>query len=74
MILQKLDDALFAKKAQMGRNCTLIVMHPITWQKLLNEIFDENNEAIYNGDTTLGYCNITVMRSLDIEQEIFEIR
>jgi hypothetical protein len=74
MIQEKLENEMYARISQTGRECNLIVMHPRTWQDLLKEVIDSDGMAIYRHDPSLKYRGIQVLRSLDVAEGVFEVR
>ena len=74
MLQGKLENEMYARISQTGRECNLIVMHPKTWQDLFKEVVDSDGMAIYRHDPSLKYKGIRVLRSLDMVEGLFEVR
>lgn len=73
MLEDKLENEMYAKISQTGRDCILIVMHPITWQDLVKEVVHPCEMSIYRHDPLLKYKGIRVLRSLDMVEGLFEV-
>lgn len=73
MIQKNLDKEIYAKVAQSGTDCTLIIMHPNTWQDLYKEVLNSDSLAIYRHEPSLKYKGIRVLRSLDIVEGLFKV-
>jgi len=74
MIRDIIDDIIYSHESQTCRECDLIVMHPKTWQHLFKEVVDADSMAIYQHEPNLKYKGIRVLRSLDLEEKIIEVR
>ena len=68
-----LFDNIHAYVNYNNRQCTLIVMHPETWIKLFKEIKNLNTLEIKDY-TDLKFSGIKVLRSIDVEENQFELR
>lgn len=72
-LVSNLEYKLYEKISQTGRECDLIVMHPKTWQDLFQEIIYSDRMEISKFDPILKYRGIRVLRSLDIQEGLFEV-
>jgi len=73
----KLDDQIQERIGQTGRDCSLIVMNPRTWYKLFEDCVTSRNIKEINPHkeiSALSYMGIKVLRSLDVEEDSFEVR
>jgi len=73
-LISKLEEELYQRIRQTGKYCDLIVMHPQTWVDLKKEVFDLDSTVINRHDPSLKYKGIRVIRSLDIEENLFLVR
>ena len=74
MLRYRLEDEMYARISQTGRDCNLIVMHPKTWQDLFKEVVGNDDVSIYRHDPSLQYNGIRVLGSLDVVEGLFEVR
>lgn len=74
MLQDKLENEIYVRISQTGRECNLIVMHPKTWQDLLKEVVESCGMAINRHDPSLKYRGIKVLRSLDMAEGLFEVQ
>lgn len=73
MIQDNLEDAIYARVSQTGVECSLIVMHPITWQDLCKEVFSGDGMAINRFNLDMRYRGVLVLRSLDLPEGEFKV-
>ena len=71
-----LENQIWSHISQTGKDATLIVMHPKTWEDLCNSVWKNEKIRGYDHDpsTSLSYKGITVLRSLDMVDGLFEVR
>lgn len=74
MLQDKLENEIYSRIIQTGEGCDLIVMHPKTWQDLIEEVVGSCSIAIRQHDPELKYRGIRVLRSLDMVEGLFEVR
>ena len=74
MLQDRLENEMYVRISQTGRECNLIVMHPKTWQDLFKEVVDSDRMAIYRHAPSLKYKGIRVLRSLDVVEGLFEVQ
>ena len=70
----RLEIQIWSHISQTGKDATLIVMHPKTWEYLCKDVWDSESMAIYKHDASLKYNGIRVLRSLDMVEGLFEVR
>ena len=69
-----LENTMYARMAQTGREIDLIIMHPQTWHELLDESHISYKIPINPHDPSLKYKGIRVLRSFDMVKGLFEVR
>jgi hypothetical protein len=71
--LDNLNNTIYNEIIQTGRDVSLIVMHPNTFENLKKEVL-ENNLNVLNAflaEDKIRYKGIMVYRSSDVEENIF---
>jgi len=71
---EKLNDTIWCYSYQIGNRPTLIVMHPISWQNLVDEVMKSTSMSINPHSKELFYNGIRVLRSIDIEKDTFIVK
>jgi hypothetical protein len=74
MLQSRLENEIYARMSQTGRECSVIVMHPQTWINLTKEVYQSDSTAINRNNLLLHYRGIKVLRSLDIKENLFEVQ
>ena len=74
MLENKLNNEIHARISLTYRACSLIVMHPKTWQDLLEECLASDSMAIFKFNPNMIYKGVKVLRSLDMTEGEFEVR
>ena len=75
-MIQNLEYEIRAFIIRTGNHPSIIVMHPLTWQKLCEEVWDNVSgiQQIDKHHLNLKYRGFRVLRSLDMEEELFEVK
>lgn len=74
-MIQNLEYEIRAYIIRTGNHPSIIVIHPLTWQKLCEEVFDSTEiPQIDRHQSNLKYRGFRVLRSLDMEEGLFEVR
>jgi len=74
MIQDNLENDMHSHISQTGKDISLIVMHPKTWENLCKDVWANKSMAIYIYDNSLKYNGIKVFRSFDMVDGLFEVR
>ena len=69
-----LENTMYSRIMQTGKEIDLIIMHPQTWHDLLTESHTGHDIPINPHDPSLKYKGIRVLRSFDIVKGLFEVR
>jgi len=73
MIQDKLENQILNAMMDASREPKVIVMHPKTWEDLVEEIIGKDGMDINRCDHNLNYRGIKVFRSLDLLEGEFEV-
>lgn len=74
MLQNILEQAIDRHVYRTGTQPVLIIVHPATWQQLREQVFSElANWSIDRHSTSLKYRGIRVIRSVDVQEGIFEV-
>jgi hypothetical protein len=73
MIQGKLENQIHNVITETAREPRTIVMHPQTWENLINEVIIKDGMAINRFESNIKYRGIKVLRSLDLLEGEFEM-
>ena len=73
-IQSRLNNEIYSHVSQTGKDASLIVIHPNTWQDLYIEVIVGDYPSINRHNPSLKYKGIRVLRSWDMVEGLVEVR